>query len=269
MKSAQKRIFITGIASGIGRATAVRLLADGHEVLGVDVNEGAPEGTRGFVADITDEVAISAIAEELLLEGITLDVIINAAGIHAMSSLVEGEYGKMRRLIEVNLCGAMLINKWLHPLLAKDGRVVIVTSEVAPLDPMPFNGLYNVSKTALDCYAQALRQELNLLGQAVVTVRPGAIETPLCRGSLEATEALAESTELYRKQAKHFLGITKRFMGKPMKPEALAKTIARAATAKSPRLVYSKHRNPGLVLLGILPKRLQCFIIKTLLNRKQ
>ena len=268
MRTVQKRIFITGIASGIGKATAERLLADGHEVFGVDMKEGAPAGSRSFICDITDTSNLTVIAEKLSLEGITLDVIINAAGIHTMCSLVEGDYEKMQRLIEVNLCGAMLVNRLLHPLLAKEGRIVIVTSEVAPLDPMPFNGLYNISKTALDSYAQALRQELNLLGQKVVTVRPGAIETPLARGSLDATAELAESTALYKKQAKHFLSITKRFMGTPMKPEALAKVIVRAATAKRPRLVYSKHRNPGLVLLGILPMRLQCYIIKALLNRK-
>ena len=268
MKRSPKRIFITGIASGIGKAAAERFLAEGHEVLGVDVRDGAPDGARSFIADITDEAALLALRDSLLCEGIVLDVIINVAGIHAMCSLTEGEYSKMRRLIEINLCGAMLVNRLLHPLLAKDGRIVIVTSEVAPLDPMPFNGLYNVSKTALDCYAQALRQELGLIGQKVVTVRPGAIETPLCNGSLDATAELADSTVLYKKQAKHFLAITKRFMGTPMKPEVFAMVVYRAAMAKRPRLIYSKHRSPGLLLLNLLPLRAQCAIIKALLNRK-
>ena len=268
MKSISKRIFITGIASGIGRATAERLLAAGHDVMGVDLIADAPEGTRVFAADVTDEAAMGAIFDDLSAEGVQLDAIVNVAGIHAMCSLVEEDYNKMNRLLEINLCGAMLVNRVLHPLLAEDGRIVIVTSEVAPLDPMPFNGLYNISKTALDCYAQALRQELNLLGQRVITVRPGAIETPLARGSLDATAALAENTELYKRQAKHFLSITKRFMGTPMPPEKMAKTVVRAVLSPRPRLIYSKHRNPGLVLLSLLPKRLQCAIIKALLNRK-
>ena len=194
----QKTIFITGIASGIGRATAEQLLAAGHDVLGVDLNADAPDGARVFVADVTDPVAMGAIFEELSAEGVRLDAIVNLAGIHAMCSLVEGDYNKIKRLLEINLCGAMLVNRVLHPLLAEDGRIVIVTSEVAPLDPMPFNGLYNISKTALDCYAQALRQELNLLGQRVITVRPGAIETPLQGGALTATAALSlDNREIY------------------------------------------------------------------------
>ena len=268
MKNSQKTLFITGIASGIGRATAELFVAKGHRVFGIDLYPCEVLGVESFVCDVTDEPAVTALAEELRSRGVVLDVIINVAGVHAMCSLVEGDYAKMKRLLEINLLGAMLVNKALHPLLAKEGRVVIVTSEVAPLDPMPFNGLYNVSKTALDCYAQALRQELNLLGQSVVTVRPGAIETPLARGSLDATATLADTTELYKNQAKHFLAITKRFMGTPMKPEILAWLIVKASLAKHPRLIYSKHRSAGLLLLNILPKRWQCAVIKMLLNRK-
>lgn len=261
------RIFITGIASGIGRAAAEKFISEGHEVYGIDVREGAPENAISFIADVTDTDAVARVSEELRQRDITLDVIINAAGVHGMYSLVEGDYAKMRRLVEINLLGAMQVNRALHPLLAKGGRIVIVTSEVAPLDPMPFNGLYSVSKCALDCYAQALRQELNLIGQSVVTVRPGAIETPLARGALSATENLADGTALYEGQAHHFLSLTKKFMGTPISPEKLALLIYRAATVKKPRLVYSKNRNLGLILLSILPKRLQCAVIKLLLNR--
>ncbi|MBR2965550.1 MAG: SDR family NAD(P)-dependent oxidoreductase [Clostridia bacterium] len=268
MKVSQKTVFITGVASGIGRATAEKLVEGGHRVLGIDLYPCEISGVVSFVCDVTDEDAVEALAAGLSERSVSLDVIINAAGVHAMCSLVEGEFSKMKRLVEINVCGAMLVNRLFHPLLSGDGRIVIVTSEVAPLDPMPFNGLYSVSKTALDCYAQALRQELNLLGQRVVTVRPGAIETPLARGSLDATERLAENTRLYERQAKHFLSITKRFMGIPMKPEVLARVIVKAALTKRPRLVYSKHRSAGLLLLNILPKRMQCAVIKMLLGRK-
>ena len=159
-----------------------------------------------------------------------------------------------------------MFNRIFHSLLVAKGRVVIVTSEVAALDPMPFNGLYSTAKTALDTYAQALRQELNLLGQKVITVRPGAVQTPLCAGSVSATKDLAQTTRLYQKQAKNFSRIAAKFMGKPIMPEALAAVIYRAATAKRPKLIYKKHCNPGLVLLSLLPKRWQCAVIKALLR---
>jgi NAD(P)-dependent dehydrogenase (short-subunit alcohol dehydrogenase family) len=183
-----------------------------------------------------------------------------------MTSLVEGDYSKMKKLIDINLGGVMLINRVFHPLLCDGGRILIVTSEVAGLDPLPFNGLYTVSKTALDSYAQALRQELNLIGQKVITVRPGAIETPLAKESISATEKLAASTKLYSKGAGKFSGIAKRFMGKPISPERIGALIVKALLKKRPRPTYSKHRNPGLILLGVLPIGLQCRIIKMLLK---
>lgn len=262
----KKTILITGAASGIGAAARARLSSLGHRVIGLDISHTGEVDSH--VCDITSEERLREIASSLKENGITLDVIIHAAGIHAMCSLVEGECNKMRRLIDVNLIGAMNVCRILHECLAEHGRIVIVTSEVAPLDPMPFNGLYNVSKTALDCYAQALRQELGLIGQTVVTVRPGAVETPLARGSLDATETLSRDTVLYRRQAGRFLTITKRFMGTPISPARLARVIERAALSRRPRLVYSKHRSLGLLALSALPKRLQCFVIKTLLGGK-
>ena len=262
-------VLLTGAASGIGRAIAERLIGEGHTVYAIDI---APAerlaGALPFTADITSEPSLAAIRDTLRERGCVLDAIVNAAGVHAMLSLVEGDGAAMRRLIDVNVTGAMLVNRTFFPLLGERGRIVIVTSEVATLAPLPFNGLYSVSKCALDAYAQALRQELELLGHRVITVRPGAIETPLCRGSLTATEELARTTVLYRKQAGHFLALTRRFMGTPMKPEALARLVTRALTARRPRRVYHKHRSLGLLLLGMLPAPLQCTVIRWLLNRK-
>ena len=260
-------LLITGAASGIGNAVAEALTSRGHKVYGVDI---APARNRdnfcGFLADITDASSLEHVSGYLSDHAVVLDGIIHIAGIHIMASLVESDYERMKKTVEVNLCGAMLVNRIFHRHLAKNGRIVIVTSEVASFDPMPFNGLYNVTKTALDSYSQALRQELNLIGQRVITVRPGAVQTPLCSGSVKATETLAETTVLYQKQAKNFSRLAARFMGRPIAPEALAALICKAVTAKHPRLIYKKHRNPGLVLLNLLPKRWQCGVIKWLLK---
>ena len=260
-------ILITGAGSGIGQAVAKYFTALNHAVYGIDIKYIDGQNlTAPLIADITDEKQLNELKERLLQESVRLDAIINIAGIHKMASLVESDFNAMKRVIDINLCGTMLVCRIFHSLLKEKGRVIIVTSEVASLDPMPFNGLYNVSKSALDCYAQALRQELNLIGQRVITVRPGAIKTPLCSGSLTDAERLANETELYKNQAHKFLGITKKFMGTPMAPERLSKIIYKATVKKRPKLIYQKHRNPGLVLLNLLPKRVQCFVIKTILK---
>lgn len=264
----QLNLLITGAASGIGQAVTEHFLREGHRVFGIDLTETQSRDRYcGFRADITDQAALSAISEHFIQNGITMDAILNIAGIHMMASLVESDYTRMKKTVDINLSGTMLVNRVFHRNLAEHGRIVIVTSEVAGFDPMPFNGLYNVTKTALDSYAQALRQELNLIGQKVITVRPGAVETPLSSTSIDATRQLATTTQLYRKQAGRFAGLAARFMGTPIKPDVLASILYKATVSKHPRLIYKKHQNPGLVLLHLLPKRLQCAVIKLLLER--
>ncbi len=263
-----KNALITGASSGIGCAIKDLFLENGHTVYALDIQNIEPKEHQVAIrTDITDENALNEVLARLEADGVKLDVIINVAGIHRMASLVESDYADMKRLIDINLSGTMLVNRTFHHLLAPNGRIIIITSEVAGFDPMPFNGLYNVSKTALECYAKALRQELNLLSQKVITIRPGAVETPLSIGSKADTDKLSRETLLYQKQAKRFGGLVASFMGTPIKPSALARLVYRAATAKRPRAVYKKHHNPGLVLLNLLPTKLQCGIIKLLLNR--
>ena len=262
-------ILITGAASGIGSAAAEHFLSRGHKVYAVDVKKCDDRvDFYSYVADITDEASLTTVKDELASASVELDAIVCIAGVHTMAALVESEYSRIKRVIDVNLLGTMLTCRVFHSLLREKGRVVIVTSEVATYEPMPFNGLYNVSKSALESYADALRQELNLLGQSVVTVRPGAIETPLAASSATSTAALASSTALYENQAKHFCSLVSKFTGTPMPPAVLAPLIYKATASLSPRCSYAKNRNPGLVMLSLLPKKLQCAIIKILLNRK-
>ena len=266
MKTQPLTILLTGAGSGIGKAVKERLERSGHTVFGVDLRY-AEQSENDFIGDITSPEDMQRIKVVLENRGVALDWVMNFAGVHTMASFIEEDYEKIKRLTEINFLGAVLVNQTFHSLLKPHGKILITTSEVAPLAPLPFNGLYSVTKTALDAYAQALRQELNLLGQKVVTLRPGAIETPLARGNAEATQKLCDKTVLYKKESKYFGGIVKKFTGTPMPAEKLAVLVEKITQKKKPKYVYAKHRNVGLWLLSILPKRLQCFIVKKLVQR--
>ena len=256
-------VLLTGGSCGIGRAVREYLTNRGVTVYSIDIKDG---GEDSFVADVSDTESLVSVREELERRGVELDAIINIAGIFLIDSFIEVGEKELKRIFDVNFMGNVNVNRVFFGLLKKKGRIVITTSEVATLDPMPFNGIYNVSKTALDSYSQALRQELNLLGYKVITVRPGAFDTQLSRGSLKGTEELMRKTELYREQSGKFYDLVKRFMGKPASVERICRVYHRAISARSPRLVYKKHINPLLKLLNILPKRLQCFIIKSIIK---
>ena len=259
-------VLITGASSGIGKSLKDIFLQNNYHVIALDIKEIDPQDNLdSFICDITNKESLQNVKNTLDKQNIKLDYIINVAGIHMMASLVESPLEQMLRLININLNGTMSVNRIFHSLLKEKGRIIIITSEVASFDPMPFNGLYNVSKTALDTYAQALRQELNLLNQKVITFRPGAVKTPLCDSSLTGTQNLVDSTILYKKQAGKFLKLVTMFMGKPLSPTKMAKFIYKKSIKKHPKLIYKKHQNIGLVLLSILPKRWQCAIIKGIL----
>ena len=259
-------VLITGASSGIGKSLKDIFLQNNYHVIALDIKEIDPQDNLdSFICDITNKESLQNVKNTLDKQNIKLEYIINVAGIHMMASLVESPLEQMQRLININLNGTMSVNRIFHSLLKEKGRIIIITSEVASFDPMPFNGLYNVSKTALDTYAQALRQELNLINQKVITFRPGAVKTPLCDSSLTGTQNLVDSTILYKKQAGKFLKLVTMFMGKPLPPTKMAKFIYKKSIKKHPKLIYKKHQNIGLVLLSILPKRWQCAIIKGIL----
>ncbi len=261
-----KTILITGTSSGIGAATKELFLQIGYKVIGIDIKDDIEQENYSFYnTDITNEEHLNFLVDRLKNENITLDAIVNIAGIHKMVSLVENNFNELKKVIDINLLGPMLVNNKCHKLLKEKGKIIIVTSEVATLDPLPFNGLYSVSKIALEQYAQALRQELNLINQKVITIIPGAIETPLQNGSINDTQKLANDTNLYKNESKKFVKITKKFMGTPLKPMKVAKLIVKVTIKKRNKLSYKIHRNIGLLLLNVLPKRLQCYIIKKIL----
>ena len=263
-------ILITGVASGIGKALKEKYLESKHTVYGIDIIDSKEKNPnfKSYIVDITNEENLQEVFNELKDKKIKLDMIVNIAGIHKMASFVETKYQTMKKVIDINLLGTMLVNNTFHPLLKEKGKIIIITSEVASYAPLPFNGLYSVSKIALDAYAQSLRQELNLLNQKVITIRPGAVKTPLCDNSANDTNQLAENTVLYKNESVHFSNLVKKFTGTPLEPIKMANYIYKISLKKRPKYIYKKHQNIGLVLLSILPKRFQCWIIKLLLKRK-
>lgn len=260
-------VLITGAANGLGLAASNYFATNNHTVFACDICKPKDKiNIKGYKLDVTNIEEINILKEELIKKNIKIDVLINFAGIYDIGSFVEKYLNEIHKIMNINFLGPINVINILYPLLSKTGRIIIVTSELAPLDPLPFNGLYSVSKTALDSYSQSLRQELNLIGQKVITIRPGSFNTKLSRGSLDATEKLVNSTKLYKKQSDNFLRLVQKFMGTPKDPMKLSKVIYKASTVKKPKYVYKCNINMGLKLLSILPLKLQCYIIKKLLK---
>ena len=150
----KKYVLVTGAGGGMGRKTAELLAENGYFVFALDRKRAeAGENIMPVEADITDEASVRAAFETLRCITESLCAIVHFAGIYMLDSLMEMENESFERIFRVNAFGAHLINKTFLPLLGCGSRIIITTSELAPLDPLPFTGIYAVTKAALDKYA--------------------------------------------------------------------------------------------------------------------
>ena len=264
---------VTGACGGMGKAVCALLTEQGHAVFGIDLAAGeCSHEVAGnsfpllFRADVTDTESLSSAAAEIRCFTDSLDGIVHTAGIYDLNSLLEIPEEDILRDFGVNLFGAYRVNKAFAPFMGKGGRVVIISSELAPLVPLPFTGIYAVTKSAVDKYAQALRMEAQLLGWKVSVVRPGAVRTGMLPESEGKLDSFVSGTKLYPVNAGRFRRIVGKVEARNVAPEKVARVIAGALSARRPKLTYSVNRNPLLIVLNALPERLQLFIIRKILE---
>ena len=246
----------------------VRVLREqGFRVFALDRSVGAPqENVVPVEADITSEEAVTAALETVRGYTDELYAIVHFAGIYMLDSLVEMEAEHFRRILDVNFYGAFLVNRTFMPLLRKGSRILITTSELAPLDPLPFTGIYAVTKGALDKYAYSLRMELQLLGIPVSVLRAGAVDTGMLGVSTDALDRFCEKTALYTCNADRFKRIVNGVEARCVLPEKLARKAVCILNKRAPAFAYSINRNPLLLLLNLLPKRVQLWVIRMILR---
>lgn len=269
MRIIVKRIIVTGARGGIGLSTVKYLVQKGYFVYALDIKELTEiENVKSFVCDLTKEEEIRKVYDVIKEEGM-IDGIIHLSGTYYMDSLIEIEEEKLKKIFDINFFSVFLVNKVFLDLLNKKGKIIIISSEVAPLDPLPFNGIYSLTKNTLENYAQSLRQELNLLDIKVVIVRPGAVNTGLIDDSIKNVERIEKETVLYKENAPLFKNIVKRNESKTIEPLKLACLIEKIISKKNPKLLYTINLNYKLILLSVLPKRLQMYIIKKMITPKE
>lgn len=262
-----KDILVTGAYGGMGRATVEALRERGYRVFALDRKVGAAEENVVPVeADITREDHVIAAMEAVRAHTDSLSAIVHFAGIYMLDSLVEMDSEDFRRIFDVNLYGVFLVNKIFLPFLREGSRILMTTSELAPLDPLPFTGIYAVTKGALDKYAYSLRMELQLLGIPVSVLRAGAVDTGMLGVSTAALDRFCEKTALYTCNADRFKRIVDRVEARCVPPERIAAKALRILAKRNPSYAYSINRNPLLLLMNVLPKRVQLWAIRTVLR---
>ena len=237
-------VVITGAYGGMGKKVVETVKNAGYTVFALDkVVEDATDGVIPIQVDLTNEESVKNAFEKVKEITDTVYSIVHFAGIYALDSLVEIDEQKLLKSFDINLFGVYRVNKKFLPLLKAKSRIIITTSELAPLDPLPFTGIYAITKSALDKYAYSLRMEVQLLGISVSVLRPGAIKTDMLGVSTTALDRFCENTSLYTCNAKRFKNIVNSVEAKNISTEKLANKACTILLKRKVKHVYKINRN--------------------------
>jgi meso-butanediol dehydrogenase/(S,S)-butanediol dehydrogenase/diacetyl reductase len=177
---------VTGGASGIGAACVAQFAAEGATVIGLDVTavpeaEWAERGaTRFLAADVRDEDSIRAVVAAVLEEHERLDVVVNAAGVEGIGSVIDIDRAEWERVIGVNLTGTFLVCKHVLPAMVAAGRGSVVNlSSVEGLEAIQSQPAYSASKGGVVLLTRNLAIDFGSAGIRVNCLCPGLVRTPM------------------------------------------------------------------------------------------
>jgi NAD(P)-dependent dehydrogenase (short-subunit alcohol dehydrogenase family) len=238
-----KRCFVTGAASGIGRATALRLAAQGAELYLTDrdadglaqtVSDAEALGARvpeHRTLDISDYDQVAAFAADIHARHPSMDVVLNIAGVSAWGTVDRLSHEQWSRMVSINLMGPIhVIESFVPAMVAagRGGRVANVSS-AAGLVALPWHAAYSASKFGLRGLSEVLRFDLARHRIGVSVVVPGAVKTPLVN-TVEIAGVDREDPNVSR--------WVDRFSGHAISSEKAAEKIL-AGVAKNRYLIYT------------------------------
>ena len=253
-------VLITGCSSGLGRATAIHLANKGWTVYATarrvtDLAETTAAGCKALALDVTDEASMVAAVQTIEAEHGAIGVLINNAGYSQSGAIEAVPMARVRAQFETNVFGLLRLTQLVLPKMRAQrwGRIVNLSSMGGKL-VFPGGGYYHATKYAVEALSDALRFEVRGFGIEVVIVEPGLIKSGFAEaatakmqlegelaGAYDAFHAAVAkgTTEIYEK------GPFARLAGVP---EDVAKTIAKAISARRPRTRYTVSPSAKLFL---------------------
>ncbi len=188
-----KNVFLTGAASGIGRATALAAAREGAALFLTDVNQqglidvvAEITGSGGDVAyaapvDIADHDGVRAMAAEITADHGAMDVVMNIAGVASWGTITAMPHSTWQRVVDINLMGPISVLEYLVPPMIEAGRggQVVNVSSAAGIIGMPWHAAYSASKFGLRGVSEVLRFDLARHRIGVTLVCPGGVDTGL------------------------------------------------------------------------------------------
>lgn len=266
----QEMVVVTGTSSGIGRATAEQLAAEGFHVLaGVRRQEDADKikqkNIEPVILDITAIDTLRALAERVEQDplGRPLRAVVNNAGIAVNAPLEMVPLDEFRRQIEVSVIGQVAVIQALTPALLKSGGRVVNIGSVGGKISMPGFGIYSAAKYAMEAINDSLRREMSSFGLKVIMITPGGVSTSLSEKGVTTADRLSKlmTPDQHRRHDRLFDAVkaqAESWATSGIPPKKVAEVVSRAIHASNPRTRYTAGRDSALLtrLVRILPDKL-------------
>ena len=193
-----KQAFVTGAASGIGRATALTLSEAGAYVVASDINAevgatlaadlGSKSGGGQFVAlDVTDPDAIAGACEAVTADRGAMDILVNVAGWDRTQPFVDNTPEFIEKIVQLNYLGQVRVcQAFVRPMMesGKGGKIVNVSSDAGRVGSMG-ETVYAGAKGGVIAFSKSLAREMARHNICVNVVAPGPTDTPLFQGQSE------------------------------------------------------------------------------------
>ena len=251
---------VTGGSSGIGRETALALKARGCTVYEFSRHDAAVPGVTHVQCDVSDEGQFAAAVQQVMDAEGRIDVLVNNAGFGISGAAEFTDNAQAKKLLDVNLFGAVNGCKAVIPIMREQGggRIVNLSSVAAPC-AIPFQVWYSVSKAAVSTYTAALANEVRPFGVTLTAVIPGDIRT----GFTAAREKNPVGDDVYGGRIARSVAVMEHDEETGMDPAVAGRYIASLALRKKVKPEYAvgfKYKFLA-VLAKLLPCRLRNYII--------
>jgi hypothetical protein len=269
MESEKKWVLVTGASTGIGRATAEYLAANGFSVYAgarkqTDLEDLEEiENINSIKLDVTKQEDIDAAVDYINNKKTGLYGIVNNAGVAYAGPLMDTPMDFMQHQFDVNVFGVHRITKAFFPFIYESkGRIVMMSSD-SGFFATPFFGPYSSSKFALEGYADSLRRELLLHDIKVIIIQPGRIKTPIWDKGERLFDEFPEDSIFAEKAEKIGRYAIDKGKTSGLPPVKVAKLIFKALTKKKPKLRYLIAPNKfEYLLIKILPSKMVDGMVK-------
>jgi short-subunit dehydrogenase len=255
---ASKAVLITGCSTGIGRATAEHLAARGQTVYATarkldSIDDLEAKGCKTLALDVTSEESMQAAVRTVEEAEGAVGALVNNAGYSQSGAIETIPLDSIRSQFETNVFGLIRMCQLVLPKMReqRSGRIVNISSMGGRLS-FPGGGVYHATKYSVEAVSDVLRYEVSGFGVKVVVIEPGLITTSFADaavGSMESVESdgpYAKFNEVVRKGTAEVYEGPMRRLGAG--PEAVAKVIEKAITARRPRTRYTVTPSAKLAL---------------------